>query len=60
MGALWIDRLCIIQSDTITTGDEQHLIGWQHRTRIMDSINQNCILNIAAAYGKGLHLDFHH
>jgi hypothetical protein len=46
---LWIDSLCIIQSDPNDTDDRQHRDDWHKHVKIMDHIYQNCSLNIAAA-----------
>lgn len=46
---LWIDSLCILQSDTNDVGDKQHIDDWLCHVAIMDQIYQNSTLNIAAA-----------
>jgi hypothetical protein len=50
---LWIGSLCIIQSDAGDPSDSQHISDWQYYVKIMDSIYQNCTINIAAAHGQG-------
>jgi hypothetical protein len=48
---LWIDSLCILQSNPLDENDQQHKDDWLMHVSLMDQIYQNCMLNIVAAHG---------